>query len=278
MSEYAVLLSNLCKMPITESIWRRFQRFLEKDLQRCLKNIALHQCNLQKRHQYTDKKQLLSSYLEDAIRITKTHFSYFPPAVKIKEEDDNSGGPYYLHDTFFYHPDHAVINSDVCKLVVMHETMPGHHLMFSYMKEHDLPIDDTNIAFIEGWGLYVESLCPKKDRCLYFMSRLIRVVRALADIAYCTEQKNEEQVRNFFRKYAHVTYLDENAEIQRIKDRPGYNVCYVLGEQYFFKLRKLFGKNLTRFHDTILSRGTLPLPIIEKHLKTWLQANRNEIL
>jgi hypothetical protein len=263
---HAETISKLCKMNISEDMLRRFEMFCKNDIQRCLRNIKIHKCKDSGRHEYS-----LQEFAKEAQDITRRNFTYEAPPVSIVQLEEKVGGPYYLKDKFYYHPDHAVMNSDVNKMVVIHETVPGHHYMFSFMKEYDLPIDESHIAFIEGWGLYAESLSSPKDRCRYFLSRLIRVIRALADIAFHTGQ--EGRIEEIFRKYNSITRLDLEAEKQRILDRPGYNVCYVIGEQYFFKLRKMFlrkfpRKGIKTFHTYILGGGTLPFQTIEEHINS----------
>jgi len=265
-ANYLTSLNSICMMNLSEKTLMEFFHFLEKELERCLTNIRTGVCNLKKYDELpTD---LVQRYYEEAKQVTAKYFSFIPSPVSIKSTSEDIMGPYYLDNTFVFNPSNSVMKSDVLKCVILHETCPGHHLMFNYMDQHNLPIDD-NIAFIEGWALYAESLCDKKDECKYFMSRLIRIVRSLADIYLNYFGRDKDTVMTFFKKYNHLMHLDLQKEFTRLQEKAGYNVCYTLGEQWFFKLRREYRKahpekSIKEFHEWILSHGVIPFTQIAK--------------
>jgi hypothetical protein len=271
MKDYSSVLSKLCMMNLTNDTIERFLAFLESNLKTCLQQIAKSTCDLRQSHKYGDKKQLIMSFYEDAKRIRQKHFDWSPPEIKLEETNKEIMGPYYLDGTFTYNPTNSVVNSDVLKMVVIHETEPGHHYMFTYMDARALPVDDDNIAYIEGWALYAESLSGETDKCKYYMSRLIRLLRSIGDIYINYQNRDQKVVRDLFAKHNHLAHLDIDKEIHRIEDKPGYNVCYVMGEQQFFQLRKQFRKkfpekSLVDFHKFVLGQGVVPFDKLKEDL------------
>jgi uncharacterized protein (DUF885 family) len=221
--------------------------------------------------------RVASIYEEAKIRLRK-HFSFQPHDVKITETTDDIPSALYHNGEFIFNSDLAIMNSDLCRIVVIHETVPGHHYMESFMKHFDLPIDTSFRAFIEGWALYAESFCDPSDRVIYLKSRMIRMCRAVGDIMinYLAQTKEEkehaitktEQLFEMYNKWLKVNIIKE---INRIINEPGTVICYVIGEHYFFKLYKMFKtKNKQRlgsstkrhFHDFVLSEGTVPFDVL----------------
>ncbi len=144
--------------------------------------------------------------------------------------------------------------------LTLHEAVPGHHLQIALAQElTNLPEFRKNMgptAFVEGWGLYAESLGLELGMYQYPYSKYGQL--NMKDNSPISEQ----QIIN---------------ETDRYIADPGQALAYKIGELKFKDLRKksqvqLGDKfSLRDFHDQLLNAGALPLDIIEKKILTWLQ-------
>lgn len=168
-----------------------------------------------------------------------------------------------------------------------HEAVPGHHLQISIAQE--LP-DVPNFrrwggytAFVEGWGLYAESLgeelglyedpYSKYGQLTYEMWRAIRLV---VDTGMHAKGWSRQQAIDFFAANSSKQLHDITVEIDRYIVRPGQALAYKLGELKFKALRARAKSELGEafdvraFHDALLENGALPLHLVEAHIEQWI--------
>jgi uncharacterized protein (DUF885 family) len=169
----------------------------------------------------------------------------------------------------------------------LHESVPGHHLQLSLAQElEDVPEFRKQVgysAFVEGWGLYAESLGPElgfyKDPYSKFGQlsyEMWRAVRLVVDTGMHSMGWTREQAIQFFKDNTGKTDQDILVEVDRYIVWPGQALAYKIGQLKIRELRTASEKKLSesfdvrKFHDAVLENGAIPLNVLEPRLKAWL--------
>ncbi|MNX46451.1 hypothetical protein D3C86_769900 [compost metagenome] len=172
--------------------------------------------------------------------------------------------------------------------LALHETVPGHHLQIALAMElSELPEFRRYggyTAFIEGWGLYSESLGEElglySDPYVRFGKlnmEMRRALRLVLDTGLHHEGWDRKKAIAFFLENAAKTELEATNEVDRYLGNPGQALSYKMGELSIKDLRtrataKLGSKfDLREFHHELLSQGALPLDILEKRMVEWME-------
>ena len=170
----------------------------------------------------------------------------------------------------------------------MHEAMPGHHLQIALQQELGGMPNFRRYAgftaFVEGWGLYSESL--GYDLGLYedpysefgaLTYEMWRAVRLVVDTGIHYKGWTRQQAIEFFMDNAAKTELDIINEIDRYISMPGQALAYKIGQLKIKSLRQnaeiALGEafDVRAFHDELLGGGALPLDILQQRMDAWLQ-------
>ena len=164
--------------------------------------------------------------------------------------------------------------------------MPGHHHQIALSQELTLPPFRRYgglTAFIEGWGLYAESLGlemgfyedPYSDfgRLSYEMWRACRLV---VDTGLHAKGWSREQAVDYMAENTALSLHNVESEVNRYITWPGQALAYKVGELKIKELRKRAADALgadfdvRRFHDALLENGAVPLSILEERIDAWI--------
>ena len=169
----------------------------------------------------------------------------------------------------------------------LHEAVPGHHLQGTLAQEvEDLPgfrRFTGPTAFVEGWGLYAESLgdelghyqdpYAKMGEYTYDMWRSIRLV---VDTGIHALGWTRDDAIRFFRENTGKSEVDIAVEVDRYIVWPAQALAYKMGQLKFRELRTWAEQQLGErfdirgFHDCVLEEGALPLGMLEPRVKQWV--------
>ncbi len=196
--------------------------------------------------------------------------------------DGSRAGYYYVN---LYKPE--VRPKYEIEVLSVHEAMPGHHLQIALAQElEDVP-DFRRYsgftAFIEGWGLYSESLGYElglyKDPYSRFGAQtyeMWRAVRLVVDTGMHYKGWTRQQAIDFFKDNAAKTELDIINEIDRYIGWPGQALAYKIGQLKILGLRRQAEQalgddfDIRAFHDELLGAGAIPLEVLETRMNRWL--------
>ena len=174
------------------------------------------------------------------------------------------------------------------EVLSVHEAVPGHHLQISLaMEKEDMPMFrrvSPYTAFVEGWGLYSESLgyelglytdpYSKFGQLTYDMWRAVRLV---VDTGMHYFEWERQQAIDFFLENAAKSELDIVNEIDRYIVMPGQALAYKIGQMKFTALKEKAKKDLgvkfdvRKFHDLVLSEGAIPLNELDTLVENYIR-------
>ena len=174
--------------------------------------------------------------------------------------------------------------------LTLHESSPGHALQGSLVREQgDVPDfrKDYISAYGEGWGLYSEWLgkemgiyeTPYDDfgRLTYAMWRACRLV---IDTGVHHKGWTRAQALAYLRDNTALSEHEVTTEVDRYISWPGQALSYKLGEITIMRLRReaeaALGAtfDVRKFHDALLSQGSVPLPVLESQVRAWVASQQ----
>lgn len=170
--------------------------------------------------------------------------------------------------------------------LVLHEAAPGHHYQIALQREmENLPRFRRfggETAFIEGWGLYAESLGMELgvyepyDEFGALVAELWRSIRLVVDTGIHAKGWSRDQVLNYMYENAPVAEARAVSEAERFMALPGQALAYKIGQLEIRKLRSEAEQKLgddfdvRDFHREVLRHGSLPLSVLRQQIENWI--------
>lgn len=177
--------------------------------------------------------------------------------------------------------------------IYLHEAVPGHHFQLSLQFENKtLPKFrryGTDTAYVEGWGLYAESL--GKELGLYqdpyqyvgaLTLEIWRAARLVVDTGLHYKGWTREQAINYLGDNVAIGEADVVAEVERYMATPGQALAYKIGQRKIRELRTMSEQKLgaafdvREFHQRILKNGSMPLGVLQARIERWLGAKQSK--
>ncbi len=251
------------------------------------------------------REALLASLREQVAAIMAKAPAYFGrlPDSKVEvrripvHEQDSSPGGYYTGPSLdgarpgVYwinlkntadNPKHSL------KSLTYHEAVPGHHFQTAYQRSiPNMPLIRNMLSYSEygeGWGLYSEALA--KEMGMYegdptgdlgrLQAEIFRAARLVVDTGLHHKRWTREQAIDYMVSVTGDSKTAISREVERYAVVPGQACAYKLG---MLKIQELRAKaqadlgerfDIREFHDTVLSIGDSPLPVLEKAVSDWV--------
>ena len=173
----------------------------------------------------------------------------------------------------------------------LHEAIPGHHFQIALQQELEgVPAFRRfggQTAYIEGWGLYAESLGKElgvyADPYQYFgrlSAEVWRAIRLVVDTGLHSKGWTREQVLAYMKENSGLSDTDAVAETERYMAIPGQALGYKIGELKLIELRNKARTELgekfdyREFHAQVLGDGSLPLDVLQAKIERWIATRK----
>ncbi len=175
------------------------------------------------------------------------------------------------------------------RTLAYHEGIPGHHFQLSIAQELEgVPFFRRIVpftAYAEGWALYAERLALERgfhqdafDSLGTLQAELFRAVRLVVDTGIHRKRWTREQAIVYMVGNTGMEETEVVTEIERYIVRPGQACAYKVGQLKILELRERAMKrmgdrfDIRKFHNVVLTNGSLPLSLLERVVDEWIAA------
>jgi uncharacterized protein (DUF885 family) len=173
-------------------------------------------------------------------------------------------------------------------VIVLHETYPGHHLQFSFLRKAKSPLVKRSFVSCEGWALYCEEMMheegfytalgknggaklykPGLIELAQKRDELWRIARVILDVGLHTEKMKPETAVNFLSQKVQMPKAMAWGEVKRYVREATQPMSYFVGKMQILQLREACcqkkGKfDLFQFHKMLLESGPVPISLVGK--------------
>ncbi|HLU31683.1 MAG TPA: DUF885 domain-containing protein [Acidimicrobiia bacterium] len=206
-----------------------------------------------------------------------------PPAYYMQASPDGARpGTYFLNT---YQP--TTRDRFSAEDTAFHEAIPGHHFYRALASAlTDLPdfrrFRSQNVH-AEGWGLYAERLADEMglysgpvDRLGMLAADSWRAGRLVVDTGMHHHGWTRDQAVQFLVDWTPINLPTIEQEIDRYIGWPGQALSYKMGQIEIIRLRTVAERtmgsafDIVGFHDTLLTSGSVTIPVLEHLVTTWM--------
>lgn len=177
------------------------------------------------------------------------------------------------------------------RTLAYHEGIPGHHFQLAIQQTIEgvptfrklLPFT----AYSEGWALYSEKLAAEigfqptpLDDLGRLQAEMFRAVRLVVDSGLHHQRWTRAQAIDYMVEKTGMPQTDVVAEIERYLVIPGQALAYKVGMNTIVELREEAKRelgdrfDLKAFHDVVLTKGSLPLVLVQQNVREWIAAEQ----
>jgi hypothetical protein len=174
-------------------------------------------------------------------------------------------------------------NSAMLQVLTIHEAYPGHYVQLAYSNRCPSQVRKilSSGTFAEGWAVYTEQMMLDQGfgdgdlslrlHQLKFYQRA--VINAVLDNKMHCENMTDEEAMKILIERGFQTEAEAVGKIQRAKQSSTQLSTYFVGRMAFYKLRQDVERkqgdkfDLARFHEDVLSHGTLPVKYLRELVK-----------
>lgn len=200
--------------------------------------------------------------------------------------DGKQPGIFYAHLV-----DMSAVSLWALESLAYHEGVPGHHMQIAIQNElTDIPVFRTQYgysAFAEGWGLYAEEL--GKEMGMFtdpyndfgrLNSELWRAVRLVLDTGLHAKGWTEDEAVAWAMANSARPESSIKSEVKRFLMNPAQATTYKIGMIAIQRLRDEAKTELgdkfdwKSFHDTVITGGSMPLPVLEQRVRAWIATQK----
>ncbi len=269
--------------------WERIVDELKKDHPSNDELVEYYEKEMKRAKEFVKRKGLITFPAQERLKVVETpeyakpfipYAAYIPPAPFEKDKlgifwvttAPSDAPKRKVEEQLKGHPKAGIV------ITALHEAYPGHHLQLSIAGYHPDKLRHLlhTSVFVEGWALYCEELMWREGfyddprcRLLQLKDALWRASRVIIDVSLHTNLMTFDQAVKFLVKEAKLEEVNAITEVRRYCHSPTQPISYLLGKIEIEKLLQEYKRakgasfEVRRFHDELLSFGSIPI----KHIK-----------
>jgi uncharacterized protein (DUF885 family) len=174
-------------------------------------------------------------------------------------------------------------NTPMLQILTIHEAYPGHYVQLAYSNRCPSLVRKVlnSGTFAEGWAVYTEQMMLDQGygdgdlslrlHQLKFYQRA--VINAILDYKMHCDDMSDDDAKKLLMERGFQTEAEAVGKIQRAKQSSTQLSTYFVGRTAFYRLRQDVQRrrgdafDLAKFHETVLSHGTLPVKYLPELVK-----------